>query len=261
MNLTQINPKEAPEKYFPYDTLDGEGSPIWKKCLPQIQTVESLQYFGLRRLGEGGTTDLVVLGNKILLFLEDQLVATSVVKLQYDQGGWKEHDPSEVWYIDRDEALGTIHSYHDTDSKGNIDIQANWSNTPVYDEEEPPNLIDCDVDKKLTFSIDRSGSTVRCVWEITLESGWNWRDPDNLTDKDVWWDISDYTGNVDDSVNGQVRTVTFEPAGVADSLTVDPYLSVEDKASYYAVYCDGFTIRVYHGDQTTGMARLYGPEQ
>ena len=89
---------------------------------------------------------------------------------------------------------------------------------------------------KQTFMITKPGFKIRCKWVVDITDNTNL----NL-------DYSDYKGNTTDDEDNP-RTIIFEPDGVMDKLTVDPFLSTDIQATYFLVFCDGFMTIVYFGN-------------
>ena len=130
---------------------------------------------------------------------------------------------------------------------------------------------------KHAFYLDAPGRLVRLKWQVRLHVPEN-AEGDGWRPKGVRYSIADYPGATDhvrvDNGDGTIdHQWTFEPSGktcdAADGRTalqryqahaglfVDPYLSVADQSTYWDVTCDGYNVRVYYGDQTTDIARIY----
>jgi hypothetical protein len=132
---------------------------------------------------------------------------------------------------------------------------------------------------KMSFYADVPGFNTRIRWQCRVkDSAVAWvdnTDPENpIFHKGLSFNTKDYQGtvnpgNMDDPEPGwTIRWWTFEPNGkqidAADArtsrerykqgvgLVVDPYLSVDEQATYYDVLCDGYTLRIYEGDQEVG---------
>ncbi len=68
---------------------------------------------------------------------------------------------------------------------------------------------------KQVFTVMKQGFTVRCAWVITRFNEYDG------ADEDLKLDFSDYKGNIEDSDwIEDIRTITFEPKGIADVLVV-----------------------------------------
>ena len=89
---------------------------------------------------------------------------------------------------------------------------------------------------KQTFTLEYPGHTIRCRWEITIHNS------EHLV---IWY--NDYKGKVKDYKSDGIRTIIFEPDGVQEKLVIDPYLEVDEQATYIDVTCDGFLMRLYEG--------------
>jgi len=102
--------------------------------------------------------------------------------------------------------------------------------------------------EKWTANITAPGFTVRAVWEITFTA----LGQQLMSGEEPLLKLAtdDYTGNVLDDEGVVIRTIIFEPDGVIDGITVDPYLYIEDHSTYIYVICDGFIVNVL-GSSTT----------
>jgi len=170
------------------------------------------------------------------VYLDDALVATWFVQGQYDQSGWQNFN--RAWqYVDvvdgHIQGSGTQGAF-----SWDIDIPC------FYGE-----------DNKWTVNVVAPGFTVRMIWEITLtELG-----QQLFANGDLKINTDGYTGNVSDDEGAVVRTIIFEPDGLVDGLEIDPYISVDEQATYIDVHCDGFVARTYSNGSEAFLGRIYDP--
>jgi hypothetical protein len=157
------------------------------------------------------------------------LLLSSVVTFQKKQGqNWNDIDPGGLWIVNRDENLGTITN---DNSDGVYEIFAQW----ITNDDGTAN-------KKIEFRGTDNG-TVRWQWVLTLEPGQFW----SVTPEDegVELNYDDYVGNISDDKGEPVRTIIFEPDGVADNLTVDPYVSVREEANLAYINTNTYVVQAY----------------
>jgi len=129
---------------------------------------------------------------------------------------------------------------------------------------------------KQAFYVDVPGETVRLTWQARVKTS-AIADPEN-DKKGLSYDVSDYEGNVthtseDDPQEGwRIHKWTFEPDGFqcpdVDSRTprerfddraglwIDPYLSIDEQATYIDVTCDGYYVKMVLNNTVMDSARI-----
>jgi len=230
--VDQIDPIHTPEKFFLKRNTgekDDLGEVIYAYDLvnEQIEYAEGVCY---KRKSEHGDQDLHVYNDRYKAYENGELVAEAQVILEFlESGKWQavkfEKTPptdlslsAKTQDIEKESVLGDAILNIKFDWKGGKNQSA-----------------------KTIFYASYPGKTIRIKWIITIHNS-----------QHLVIDYSDYKGKPSDDLGLETRTIVFEPEGVKDELLVDPYLSVDEQASYIEVLCDGFEWRFYNNDQYVG---------
>jgi len=234
MKLTQVNPDTRPDLFkVRVPVLDVDGNPTYEDVVDPdtgVVTQEPVtEWAGVRvnpqfdslslsKRSARGIQDLRLYDDDTVLYhtldadgVTYKVASQHVYLESLVAGNWIRHSGiKEVTLPD----VGKVNAHvDDTPSNANLVVDADWN----------PN------NGKQTFTVARPGYLVRCVWVVTRHEQYD----------DLKLDYSDYQGNVQDSDwIDNVRTIIFEPAGVQDTLLVDPYLILVEAATTITVDFD-----------------------
>jgi len=246
MHLEQIDPQHTPERFFlpdpesARDILDDNGKPTGEKeynfTLSNLDVSDEYQEGKvLRRKSEKGVQELHVYDDCIKLYETvdgvTDLIATSKIYGEVDNAGkWERIDfgdcnvnTYDLYDAVNDKYETKLESSKTLPTKEEFRLDLNWS----IDEKGTS-------DKKFIFTVKTPEKKVRLVWEITQHE----------SDRCLI-DYSDWKGKVQDSEIGNVRTIIVAPDGEDFEIVVDPYLSVDEQATYIQVLCDGYYLKFY----------------
>ncbi len=223
MNLVEINPEKTPEKFFSAYVDDA-----WV----ETELIASGAGIRLRRRADGGWQDTHYYEDQMRIYFIDETdmsetyVARGRVTIEaYIGDTWTEWDmPEPTITRQGDHAVRA-----DFGGAGaGLRIDTMWRNG----------------NSKQTFLGQYTGQLIRIKWEIQIR------------DERAIINIDDYDGNISDvtvpSQDYDTRTIIFEPDGVSDILTVDPYIEISVTAPSIVITCseDTITFTVATADAT-----------
>ena len=220
MRVNQIDPTHTPEFFYPaFDTgeIDGESNPIYTYDQPHLEdTVASGKR--LRKKAKGNHEQSCHLkddGSVDVYYDDDQLIATWQIIPQYWQNDWKDYTKIpitlEVTPEGRLQCSGEQGGF-------SWDIDIGWTRG----------------DSKWSIHVVAPGVLFRFKWQITFTT----LGQQLIADEILKLGHEDYLGDVEDDLGIVERNVIFEPLGVNDELTVDPYLSVDEQSTTLNIKTD-----------------------
>jgi hypothetical protein len=286
--------KANPQDYFlPRDTgaLDDQGQPIIAFDLLNEAIADYLPAKALRKKVFDGVAEIVILADTIQIFWKSNLIAEAQLEGQAETspGIWE----GQLFSF-ADANVKKITEVEGEDIEGNPIMVPVTPFYRAYEVKDilalgiTDAVFGLDVkwafrETKLSFYLDTPGFNARIRWQARVkDSAAAWTDntdPDNpIYHKGLFFNASDYGGEVNHGTQADPETGwtqhwwTFEPSGkmidATDSrtplerfeqgagLVVDPYLSVDEQATYFDVLCDGYGLRFYR-DSDTNHLTLY----
>ena len=293
MKLTKSE-KQNPQDYFLQSGVDGQGNPIYD--LPHDFVDDYLPNKAIRKKVFDGNADIVISTDTIHVYWKDNLVAQAQLEGQVETSpdNWQ----GQLFSF-ADANVQKITEVEGEDRDGNPIMVPVTPFFRAYEVKDIPALGIVDAvfgldvhwafkDTKLSFYLDAPGFNARIRWQCRVKDlavAWtDTSDPENpVYHKGLSFSVSDYEGNVNHGSQADPETGwtqhwwTFEPSGkqidVADSrtpkeryeqgvgLVVDPYLSVDEQASYIDVLCDGYLMSFPKSSGELQTVYVYDPSK
>ena len=247
MKITQINPELRPDLFFlPQDKLDAEGQAAPILDAEGVDTGKVEQKYTVKAIvDKASIVDYDIIKRKSAKGIAEFRSYAEQTEIWHEIDGHKFKLADHAFYLEYLDGEKWIRSKGSSTQIGEISIAADGD------------IIRADVDSetgKYTFTLGKKGYTIRGVWVINRYQVY-----EDCFD-DLQLDISDYTGNIDDSDwVDNVRTIVFESKGIKDKLVVDPYLGVDEQSDYIDVECDGYTWHFTWSDWDAYPVRIDDP--
>jgi len=223
MRVYQQSPEHTPALFFLprntgqfHDVIDAQGNVIGQEeiiayDIPVSRTVDPVsRTITLERKSKAGIQKLIVDASKqlpIALYNAGVLIAEQAVSIEISD------DNGTTWATP-----ATVDKIIDVNNDGVFDALVSVGNSSYLHVDCSWNGFLANPDKQ-TFTANAPGKLVRVKWIVLVH------------DPEFNFNYADYKGNVSYSESNGLMEVIFEPAGVADSLVVDPYLKVDETAS------------------------------
>ena len=225
MKVDQVTPEKKPWLFNPaFDTgeVDGDGNPVCTCDCPHLEdTVASGKR--LRKKAKDGHEQSCHVKDdaSVDVYYDDDLVATWQIIPQYWRGNsWRDYTKIPTALTVTPEGRLQC-SGEQGGFSWNIDI--GWTRG----------------DSKWTIHVVAPGVLFRFKWNVVFTA----LGQQLIADGTLKLGYEDYPGDTDDDQGVVERNIIFEPLGVNDELIVDPYLSVDEQASYIWIECDGYSLR------------------
>ena len=222
---------------LPRDTgeVDGEGSPIYVFDLLHVEetTANGKQ---LKRVGREGKTQSCNLktDSSVDVFHGEDLVATwQIIPQWWDTNHW------EI-YTKLQDSINIVDGHLVAEGS---DANVSWNLDIAWTER----------DKKFEINIDAPGYTFCGVLNIIFTT----LGQEMIAAGTLVLDYSDYPGETSDDEGIVERNIIFEPDGVNDFLSIDPYLSILEEATETYVYGNSWSVRIRHTVANSIWVTLY----
>jgi hypothetical protein len=278
--------KANPQDYFLQSGVDGEGNPIYNLLHEFVD--DYLPFKSIRKKVFDGQADIVIQSDTIQIYWKSNLIAEAQLDGQVEVAP---DDWQGQLFSFADANISKITEVDDGEG-GTIPITPFYR---AYVVKDIPALgitdavLGLDIhwafkDTKLSFYLDAPGFNARIRWQCRVkDSAVAWTDntdPENpIYHRGLNFNVSDYEGAVnkgsqaDPEAGWTQHWWTFEPDGKqidpADArtpleryeqgvgLVVDPYLSVDEQATYFDITMDGVVARVWDNGSESFIGKIY----
>jgi hypothetical protein len=283
---TLLSEQINPENYYLQSRVNDKGDPIYDWLNEDISDYSP--YKALRKKVFDGDADIVIQGTKIQIYWKSALIAEAELVAQLSDNDGLSWD----WQYTFDFADANIQKIIEIDGSPVTPFYR------AFEIKDLPAISVTDAvmgmdqkwsfkDTKQAFYLDVPGWLVRIRWQVRVKDSalaWtDFTDPEHPIDhKGLKYNVSDYPGTVnhgsqaDPEPGWTQHWWTFEPNGYqcpdADARTpaqrfadkvglfVDPYLIVDEQATYFDIYQDGFVSRVWSNGSEAYIGKIYDPD-